>query len=286
VQLHGGSGEGVTTGSGPVITRVTLRFFTPFERQMEDAPGADRRWRPHAVDVLARALVRIRSEVTDPRSDCLRCSGPDAPQGETAEWYLNISQPEGSPVVNRPASEATVRIDLRAPTWPMLRQLYTRIEQIAEESCAELRDRGFPPHNYRERCTHSLDINEVYGRDWANDPIPGWNPADNPQARFVAAASTALYGFEPSIDPARGCGDCTNMYKMGLPAFSFRGSVVDHGNGRFDRRPSEQERIGGHDVTESMAVEGIWAGIKHALVFAVSYAGLPGVPDARPAGGQ
>jgi len=275
VELHGGAGQGVTTGAAPVSTRATLRFFTPFERQMEDAPGADRRWRPHAVDVLARALVRIRSEVTDPRSDCLRCSGPDAVEGgEEAEWYVNISLLEGSPVVNRPASEASVRMDLRARSWAQLTQVFEKIIRIGEESCAELTQEGFPPHNYRERCTSMFDINRLIGRDVSINPIPGWDPVNNPGAKFVAASAHALYGLEPSIDPEDGCGDCRNMYKVGMPAFSFRGNVVDYGNGRVERGFPTQARLGGHDVTESMAVPMLWAGVKHALVFATSYAGV------------
>lgn len=279
VELHGGGGDGVTTGATPVSTRTTLRIFTPFERQMADQPGADRRWRPHAVDVLARSLVRIRSEVTDPRSDCLRCTGADA-DAERAERYLNISKIEGSPVVNRPTSEASVRMDLRAPTWEQMRQMFEQIKQIAAESCNELETQGFAPHHYKERCMYSLDVNKVIGRDWSVDPIPGWDPADNPQARFVAAAGHVLYGAPPSINPNQGCGDCRNMYKVGLPAMSFRGSVIDYGEGRFEREYPEQERQGGHDVTESMAVQPIWAGIKHALVFATSYTGMPSVRSA------
>ena len=279
VQLHGSAGDGVTTGAGPIVTRATLRFFTPFERQIEGQGGADRRWRPHAVDVLARALVRIRSEVTDPRLDCLRCTGAEAAEGR-AEWYLNISMPVGSPVVNRPTSEASVRMDLRAQDWPVMWRLFEQIKKIAAESCNELATKGFPPHNYKERCASSLDVNEVYGRDWEHNPIPGWDRVNNPQARFVAAASQVLYGGQSIIDPDQGCGDCTNMYKMGLPAFSFRGNVVDYGNGRVERGYPTQARRGGHDVTESMVVPPIWAGVKHALVFAAAYAGMPGVEGA------
>jgi hypothetical protein len=158
----------------------------------------------------------------------------------------------------------------------MLRRLFEQVKQIAEECCDELGTRGFPPHNYKERCGYLFDINEVYGRDWANNPIDGWDPVDNRPARMVAAAGNALYGFPPSIDGARGCGDCTNMYKMGLPAMSFRGSVVDYGNGRIERG-LPGGRKGGHDVTESQVVPVIWAGIKHGLVFAVSYAGMIGI---------
>ncbi|MDH3271862.1 MAG: M20/M25/M40 family metallo-hydrolase [Gemmatimonadota bacterium] len=275
VELHGGAGEGVTTGALPVSTRTTLRFFTPFERRMADQPGADRRWRPHAVDVLARAIVRIRSEVTDPRSDCLRCTGV-AEDAERAEWYINPSLLVGSPVVNRPASEASVRMDIRAPTWERQRLLHGQIAQIAQEVCEELETDGFPPHHSTERCGYILDINQVVGRDLSIDPIPGWDPVDNPQARMVAAAATVLYGFPPSIDPDRGCGDCRNMYKEGLPAMSFRGDVIDYGNGRIERGYPVQDRLGGHDVTESMEIPPIWAGVKHALLFAVAHAGMRG----------
>lgn len=277
VQLHGGAGEGVTTGNGPIVNRATLRFFTPFERRVADAPGADRRWRTHAVDVLAQALIRIRAEVTDPRPDCLRCVGPTDGKAGRAEHYVNISMVEGSPVVNRPTSEASVRMDLRAPTWPEMRKLHEQIRKIAAESCAELTNKGFPPHFIKERCSFIFDINEVYGRDPVNDRIPGWDMVNNPQARFVAAASTALYGFPPVINPGHGCGDCSNLYQGGLPGMSFRGQVLDLGKGRFEREMPDDVRQGGHDVTESMAINSIWAGVKHALVFAVSYSGQPGV---------
>jgi len=277
VQLHGGAGEGVTTGSGPIVTRATLRIFTPFERRVEDSPGADRRWRTHAVDVLARALVRIRTEVSDPRPDCLRCVGPKEGVSGRAEHYVNISQLEGSPVVNRPTSEASVRIDLRAATWPAMRKLYDQIKKIADDSCVEYRTKGYPPLFTKDRCDYIFDVNEVYGRDPVNDKIPGWDPVNNSQARYVAAAASALYGFPPVINSGQGCGDCTNLYQGGLPGMSFRGEVTDYGKGRFVQDTPDDARQGGHDVTESMSVLALWAGIKHALVFAVSYAGQPGV---------
>lgn len=285
VQLHGGAGEGVSTGSDPVIKWATLHVFTPFERRVPDEPGADRRWRPHAVDVLARILVRIRTEITDQRADCLRCTGTrseDAVEGgEGAEWYVNPSMITGSPVLNRPTSEASVRMDLRAETEAQMAELHRRIKEIAAETCEELSTEGFPPHHYTERCGYMLEVNMVVGRDWTSNPIEGWDRTDNPPARYVAASAEALYGFEPSIDPERGCGDCRNMYKMGLPAMSFRGDVIDYGQGRVERGYPVQDRRGGHDVTESMAVVPIWAGVKHALVFAVSYAGQPGVSGNR-----
>lgn len=282
VQLHGGAGEGVTTGSGPIITMATLRFFTPFERSIPDQPGADRRWRPHATDVLARAMIRIRTEVTDRRSDCLRCPGTQG--GEQADWYINMAQLDASAIRNRPGSEAAVLMDIRAADWEQMRDLHQRIMRIAEETCSELSTKGFPPHNYRERCTSDFRVDEVYGRDWATNPIPGFDRLNNKPARMVAAAGNALYGFPPTIEEERGCGDCSNMYKAGLPAFSFRGSIVDHGGGRFERGPGG--RLGGHDVTESQAIANVWAGIKHALVFAASYSGLTSVPVADGAAGR
>jgi hypothetical protein len=275
VQLHGGAGEGATTGSQPIITMATLRFFTPFERTIEDQPGADRRWRPHSVDVLAHAIGRIRAEITDPRSDCLRCGDRT---GEQAEWYVNMSQIEASAIRNRPGSEAAILMDVRANNWEQLRELHQRIMTIGEQSCAVLSTQGFPPHHYTERCSFDFRVDEVYGRDWSIDPIDGFDRLDNPGARMVAAAGHALYGFPPIIEAGRGCGDCSNMYRAGLPSFSFRGSVVDHGGGRFERGPGG--RLGGHDVTESQAIVNMWAGVKHALVFAASYAGMSSVRTA------
>jgi acetylornithine deacetylase/succinyl-diaminopimelate desuccinylase-like protein len=273
VQLHGGAGEGVTTGSGPIINMSTLRFFTPFERNVTGQPGADRRWRPHAVDLLARAIPRIREEVSDPRADCLRC--PQEEMDGAAEWYVNMAKIEASPIRNRPASEAAVMMDLRAANEPQMRQLHGRIMQIADEICEEYRTRGLPPQFYADRCSFVFRVDRVYGRDWDKDPIEGFNPADNSPARVVAAAGYALYGFPPIIDASRGCGDCQNMYRAGLPAFSFRGSVIDHGDGRFER--GSLGRRGGHDVTENITIHSVWAGIKHGLVFAASYAGMPGI---------
>src|SRR5690606_11090545 len=109
------------------------------------------------------------------------------------------------------------------------------------------------------------------------DPMPGWDPVNNPQARLVTAAGRALYGFPPSIDPDGGCGDCRNMYKMGFPGMSFRGNVIDYGAGRIERDYPVQERLGGHDITESMVIPPMWVGVKHALVFATASAGIPGV---------
>jgi hypothetical protein len=97
---------------------------------------------------------------------------------------------------------------------------------------------------------------------------------------MIAAASNVLYGTEPVIDPDNGCGDCVRSYLEGMPAFSLRGNVLDLGDGKFEtsaRFPlqSEVRRMSvGHDVTESADIQRIWAGVKHALLFTVSYVGL------------
>lgn len=172
-------------------------------------------------------------------------------------------------------------MDIRGPSWAVVRRLQDEIMGIAQDVCDELETVGFPPHYNTDRCRFMFDVNRVIGRDPALDPIPGWDPGDNPQARFAAAAAHVLYGRPPTIDPNRGCGDCRNMYKAGLPAMSFRGDVLDYGDGRVEMGAPEQARLGGHDVTESMFVPLIWAGVKHALVFAVSYAGTPDVVRRR-----
>jgi len=277
VQLHGGAGVGVTTGSTPIINMATLRVFTPFERNVPGQEGADRRWRPHAVDALARIIVRIRTEITDKRSDCLRCTGEDE-AADGAEWYVNMANIEASAIRNRPGSEAALRLDIRAVSTPQMRTLLERVQRIATEVCGELQSKGFPPHHYRERCSSLLQVDKTFGRD-DTDPIPGWDKVNNMQARMVAAAGHVLYGFPPTIDPDRGCGDCSNMYKAGFPAMSFRGDVIDRGAGRVERGPFG--RVGGHDVTESQAIHGLWAGIKHALVFAVSHAAITSVAQSR-----
>jgi acetylornithine deacetylase/succinyl-diaminopimelate desuccinylase-like protein len=271
VQIHGSAGVGVSSGSVPVRNMASLRFFTPFERRIEGQPGADRRWRVgHAVDVLTRTIVRIRSELTDPRPDCLRCPGVESEEG--AEWYINAAHIESHPVRNRPASEALVRFDLRARDKSRLHDVRAGIMRIAGEVCHELETTGFPPHGYTDRCYFTFNLDREYGNEEA---VPEFDRVNSRQVRMVAAAAHALYGFEPEIAPANGCGDCVGMYDAGLPSLSFRGNVIDHGGGRIERGPGGRQ--GGHDVTESQTVEVIWSGIKHGLVFAASYSGMPGV---------
>ncbi len=66
-----------------------------------------------------------------------------------------------------------------------------------------------------------------------------------------------------------------------LPGFTFNGDVVDHGGGKIEQRgalplKSETRRIsaGSHDITESKEIDQIWSGIKHGILFTVSYTGL------------
>lgn len=266
IELHGAGGDGVSTGSQPMINHAQLVVFTPFERQIASEPGADRRWRPHAVDALAQMIVRIRAEVSDQRRDCQRCEN----MGEAADFYMNMAMVEGMPIRNTPGSEATVDFDLRAPTTERLRQAHQQIMRIADEVC-----RGF------DGCRYTFEVNSILGRE---DEIPGWDKLNNPGARFAAAAGAALYGGTPTIDPTRGSGDAQGSYMWGMPAMSFRGNVVDYGGGRFERtnryaqygglESRVRRRTSGHHITQSQAIPTLWAPMKHALVFAVSYAGL------------
>jgi hypothetical protein len=74
----------------------------------------------------------------------------------------------------------------------------------------------------------------------------------------------------------------------GMPMLSFRGNVTDYGEGgRFTHestgglKSQVRRKTAGHDVTESAEIVSVWAGIKHGLLFAVSYAGLA-APTASP----
>lgn len=263
IQLHGSGGGGVSTGSTPMIHDAQLYLFTPFERQIAGEPGSDRRWRPHAVDALARVVVRVREEVADKGTDCQRCEN----MGEAAEFYMNMAMIEAMPIRNTPGSEASIRFDIRAPTDARLRQAHQQIQQIAAEVCREI-----------DGCRYHFAVNEILGRE---DEIPGWDKVNNPGARMAAAAGQALYGGTPTIDPTRGCGDCQGTYMEGLPSMSFRGNVVDYGGGKFERTnrfaqyggldSPVRKRTSGHHITQSQAIPTLWAPMKHALVFAASY---------------
>ena len=61
---------------------------------------------------------------------------------------------------------------------------------------------------------------------------------------------------------------------------SLRGNVWDYGNSRFEvggSHPLNSEvrrKTSNHDVTDSVPIDRIWAGVKHGLLFAVSRTGL------------
>jgi metal-dependent amidase/aminoacylase/carboxypeptidase family protein len=181
--------------------------------------------------------------------------------------YLNMGMIHASEIIARPASEAWVRLDMRAATEARLEEAHAAIRRIASEVAAEMGE-GF---------TFTYDINSKNGRE---APIAGWSQVDNPPARMAAAAAAVLYGVTPVIDSTTGCGDCVRAYRGGMPAFSFTGSVVDHNDGRVEPRggpaPASATRLASasHDVTESAEIVRLWAGIKQALLFTAAYAGL------------
>lgn len=258
LQFHGRGGAGVSTGSVPVRHRTQLRVFAPFDRD---------RWGPHAVDVLGRIISRIGPEVRDPRSTSLVfdhvADRPDPPD----VLYLNMGMIGASEIISRPASEAWVRFDMRAATEERLWDAHRRIQAIA---AAEVRKMG-------EEFTFVYEINSVNG---TAEGIEGWDQVNNRPARIAAATARVLYGVSPVIDSTTGCGDCVRAYRTGMPAMSLQGTVIDRGGGRvevrgdFGLRSPVRRRTTTHDVTESALIDGLWAGAKHGLLFAVTYAGL------------
>ena len=267
LQFHGGAGDGTTTGSTPIIHDAKLWFFTPFERQIAGQSGSDRRWRAHAVDALARAIIQIREELTDPTRDCLRCDKNDAPR---ARFYVNMAMVQAMPVRNTPGSEAWVRLDLRSDDSVGMKEAHAELMRVAKQACSAV-----------DGCQYQLEVMSRLGRE---DEIPGWDKLNNRGARMVAATGQVLYGGTPVIDPTRGCGDCQGTYMEGMPSMSLRGNVVDYGNGRFERTDKYEQygglespvrlRTSGHHATQSEAIVKAWAGMKHGLLFTASYAGL------------
>ena len=259
VQLHNGGGAGVSTGSTPVRHRTQLRVFVPFDWQ---------RWGPHAIDALGPILERLTA-LRDPRvsSTGTQPRGSDDP----TLLFFNMPMVEASEIINSPAKEVRFRFDLRSPSEQRIWQAHRDIQDIAAEVCQELGE----GYSYVYEITSKNGV----GVDVAENALEGWDKVDNAPARMIAAASNTLYGTEPTIDPDNGCGDCVRSYLEGMPAFSLRGSVLDLGGGSFEttgRRTlqSEVRRMSvGHDVTESAEIQGIWAGVKHALLFTVSYSG-------------
>lgn len=259
VQLHGGGGEGVTTGSSPYIHTTQLRVFVPLDWN---------RWRTDAVDALGPILQRINQDLRDPRS--LTVAEYETGQGEVTSdlLYLNIPMIQGNVIHNGTTNQAWMWFDLRAGSEERLWKAHSDIQQIAEGVCREM----------GEDVTYVYEINQKLG----TEGLEGWDKVENAPARMAVAASQALYGTTPTIDPTRGCGDCRRSYMDGMPMMSLYGNVVDQGGGKFEVRPGRQgplrsdvrRKTSGHDVTESAEIERLWSGVKHALVFAVSYAGL------------
>lgn len=262
VQLHGGGGEGVSTGSSPARHRSQLRVFVPLDRS---------RWGPHAIDALGMLIDRLRA-LRDPRVSNAGSSEQHPGLGESDDLlYFNMPMVSASEIINAPAREVWIRFDLRSPTVARLWRAHEDIQAIARDVLAELGE-GFS-FSYEINSRNGLGVDQ-------DDPrYADWDKVDNAPARMVAATAKALYGVEPEINPHSGCGDCVRGYREGMPTFSFQGNVADHLDGSFDiggPQPLKSEvrrKTSGHDVTESAPIERLWAGIKHGLLFAITYTG-------------
>jgi acetylornithine deacetylase/succinyl-diaminopimelate desuccinylase-like protein len=252
LQFHGGGGEGVSTGSGPYIDFTQLRVFVPLDFD---------RWRTDAVDALGPIIEGINREVREQRA-------PGGSGQRSEPLQLNMSMIQGNVIHNGTSDQAWIRFDLRAPSKARLWQAHEDIQRIAAEVCSEMGE-GFD---------YLYEINMTVGVPG----IDGWDKTNNAPARMAAAAAAALYETTPVIDPSSGCGDCRRSYERGMPAMSLRGGVVDYNDGQFEVRRGRRgalqsavrRRSSGHDVTESGEIVRLWAGVKHGLLFAVSYAGL------------
>ncbi len=259
-QLHGGGGEGVTTGSSPFAALSQLYFFTPLDRN---------RWEPHSVLALGKAISRIYKEIYDPNSLVISEYEPIGDMSKEP-LYVNLAMVNANPIQNGSVPQSWVRFDIRSSSQQKIRDAEARIRTIAQQICDET-----PGLRY------SFEVNWDLGADG----IDGYDKANNRPARMAAAASAALYGTTPMIDPDRGCGDCRRAYMNGVPALSFRGNVRDD-HGRLTVNPSgrlqsrTRVRTAGHNVTESVEIDRVWSGIKHSLVFIAAYSG---VTDGTPA---
>ena len=258
IQFHGGGGEGVDTGSTPVRHRSRLRLFTPIEGN---------RWGRHSIDVLGPVLMRLQ-ELRDPRAEKRGYS-----YNEDPILYFNTAMVEGSEIINAPARDITIRLDLRSASEARLRKAHQDIMRIAKEETEKFGE-GF-------RFVYEVVSQNGVGQDVNPAGITGFDKVNNAAAKMAAAASNALYGTKPIIDEHSGCGDCVRAYRQGMPGFSFSGDVVDHGGGKFEQRgtaplKSETRRIsvGSHDITESKEIDQVWSGIKHGLLFTIAYTGL------------
>lgn len=278
IEFHGGGGEGVTTGSDPVYLQTQLRIFTPFERETPELPpGVDRRWMPSAVDALAQVVVRVRKEVWDPRTAKVGFRDPGM-ETKPEPLFLNMAKIAALPIMNAPASEASIVFDLRSKSAERLEKANADIRRITTEVCA----------GFQKELPCSF-IYEITMRSGLPEGIPGWDRVNNAPARMAAASSQALYNTKPYIDPTQGCGDCIAAYMEGMPLLSLRGRVTDLGGGKVELgkgiqvgelRSEVRRRTTGHDVTQSAEISSVWAVAKHGLVFAVSYSGLG--PPAQP----
>jgi tripeptide aminopeptidase len=259
IQFHGGAGDGVTSGSNNYIHSTQLRIFVPL-----DWP----RWRTDAVDALAPIMSRINEELRDPRSLQIEERGTGSTVALAGDiLYLNMSMIKGNNIINGTSNQAWVRIDLRSPSEERLWQVHRRIKQIADSVTRALGP-GF---------SYTYEINMTEG----TPGIEGFDKVNNEPTKVALAAAQVLYGGTATVDPTRGCGDCVRSFMGGMPMLSFRGQVTDYGEGgRYTREHTGalQSRVrrktSGHDVTESAPIVSVWAGIKHGLLFAVSYAGL------------
>jgi acetylornithine deacetylase/succinyl-diaminopimelate desuccinylase-like protein len=226
------------------------------------------RWRTDAVDALGPIIQRVNNELRDPRSMTVAEYETGVGELTTELLYLNMAMVQGNVIHNGVSNQAWIWFDLRAPSEARLWQAHRDIEQIAREVSEQM----------GEGYTHSYEINMKLG----TEGIDGWDKVENAPARMAAATAQALYGTTPVIDPTRGCGDCRRSYMGGMPMMSLRGNVVDYGGGRFEVRQGRggelqstvRRKTSGHDVTESGEIVRLWSGIKHGVLFAVTYAGL------------
>jgi len=256
MQLHGGGGEGVSTGSVEVRHRSQLRIFVPVDRS---------EWDKHTVDALGPIIDRISKEVRDVRAASSNRTAAARPEDLV---MMNMAQIHAGDTLNQTATESWIRFNLHALHEADLWKVHDKIMKIAEEECA------------KAGCTYHYSINSKNGLEGG---IPGFDQLNNPAAKMAVAASNILYGTPGSVNPIGGCGDCVRAYRNGMPAFSLRGEVRDYGDGRVDLDPppgidkltSEVRRkTRNHDPTGSAVISSLWAAAKHGLVFAVSYAGM------------
>ncbi len=222
------------------------------------------------MDVLGHIMVRLSNEVRDPRAATIsnypHTYEPDFSRPADL-LYMNMAVVEGGQFLNQPVSEASVRLNFHASSEERLGQAHNQVQRIAQEVCQEM----------GEGCSYHYTINS---RNGTEEGIEGWDRLNNAPARMAAAAAQALYGITPYIIPVRGCGDCLRAYMEGMPAMSLRGYVWDYGNGRFEVGGSHplisqvRRKTTNHDVTGSVDIDKIWAGVKQGLLFTVSYAGM------------